>query len=388
MKPLRVRPPAAGLVGELGVPGDKSLGHRALLLGALAEGTTVVRGFPGGADVRATLDAIRRLGASADWTGDVVHVHGRGLALGGQDVVLDCANSGTTMRLGAGLVAGAPGRVTLDGDASLRRRPMERVAAPLRQMGARVTTTDGHAPVVVEGGSLVGVDITTPVASAQVKSCILLAGLRARGVTRVREPLLTRDHTERMLRHLGARIEVLPDGAAVEGGQRLRGAEIPLPGDPSSAAFLVVAALLVDGSELVLRDVGTNPTRTGGLQILARMGAQVILSPSAWAVPADHDNDREPYGQLWRDAYGELCRLYDVTVLGVSNVGPMTGGPWRGRRCIGCSLAMGPGGRVLAQGPYGAAAEALVFVEVRPRPPLARGTDFAAVLQARGYQGP
>ena len=122
--------------------------------------------------------------------------------------------------------------------------------------------------------------------------------------------------------------------------------------------------------------------------VLARMGAQVILSPSAWAVPADHDNDREPYGQLWRDAYGELCRLYDVTVLGVSNVGPMTGGPWRGRRCIGCSLAMGPGGRVLAQGPYGAAAEALVFVEVRPRPPLARGTDFAAVLQARGYQGP
>jgi predicted amidohydrolase len=127
---------------------------------------------------------------------------------------------------------------------------------------------------------------------------------------------------------------------------------------------------------------------TFGGHVLARMGAQVILSPSAWAVAVDHDNDREPYGQLWRDSYGELARLYDLTVLGVSNVGPITGGPWRGRKCIGCSLAVGPGGTVLAQGPHGERAEALVPVEIRARPPLARGTDIAAALQARGYRGP
>jgi len=275
VKAVRVLPPPGPLVGELGVPGDKSIAHRALMLGALADGTTLVRGFPGGADVRATLDCIRRLGAAAEWTGDTVRVEGRGLALGGRDVALDCANSGTTMRLGAGLVAGAGGRVVLDGDASLRRRPMERIAVPLRQMGARVTTTDGRAPVTVEGGLLVGIDYASPVASAQVKSAVLLAGLRAEGTTRVREPVRSRDHTERMLGFLGVRVEQGADGVAVVGGQRLRGAEIPCPGDPSSATFLVVAALLVDGSELVLRDVGTNPTRTGALDVLARMGAEV-----------------------------------------------------------------------------------------------------------------
>jgi 3-phosphoshikimate 1-carboxyvinyltransferase len=275
VRALRVSPPTGALVGELGVPGDKSIAHRALLLGALADGTTLVRGFPGGADVRATLDAIRRLGAAAEWTGDTVRVEGRGLALGGRDVTLDCANSGTTMRLGAGLVAGAGGRVVLDGDASLRRRPMERVAVPLRQMGARIATTDGHAPLTVEGGYLVGVDYASPVASAQVKSAVLLAGLRAEGTTRVREPMRSRDHTERMLGYLGVRVEEGADGVALAGGQRLRGAEIPCPGDPSSAAFLVVAALLVDASELVLRDIGTNPTRSGALDVLARMGALV-----------------------------------------------------------------------------------------------------------------
>jgi 3-phosphoshikimate 1-carboxyvinyltransferase len=261
----------------VGVPGDKSVAHRALLMGAIAEGTTTVIGFPGGGDVRSTLEAVRALGVEAVWSGDEVRLTGAGLGLApAAPVTLDCGNSGTTMRLGAGLVAGAPGTVVLDGDASLRRRPMERVAGPLRQMGAAVTTTDGHAPITVRGGALRACDVALPVASAQVKSAVLLAGLRARGTTRVREPLPSRDHTERLLVAMGA--AVVRDGTAavaIEGGQRLQGIAVPLPGDLSSAAFLIVAALLVPGSELLVRDVGVNPTRTGILDVLARMGATV-----------------------------------------------------------------------------------------------------------------
>jgi 3-phosphoshikimate 1-carboxyvinyltransferase len=208
--------------------------------------------------------------------GDACEVRGCGAGLGrAHTVQVDCANSGTTMRLVAGLAAGGPGAVVLDGDASLRRRPMERVAAPLRAMGARIETTAGHAPLTVEGRPLRGIDWTPPVASAQVKSAILLAGLRAAGRTTVHEPLPTRDHTERLLAHLGARTERTAGAVAVEGGQRLRARPVPLPGDPSSAAFLVVAALLVPGSEVVVRDVGVNPTRIGFLAILARMGGAV-----------------------------------------------------------------------------------------------------------------
>jgi len=289
---VRVAPPRAGLSGGLDLPGDKSIAHRALLLGALAEGTTVVRGVPGGADVQATRAAVQRLGAHVREEEGTLHIEGQGAGLGVADrVAIDCANSGTTMRLGAGLVAGGPGTVVLDGDASLRRRPMERVAEPLRAMHAVVETTAGRAPVTVRGGSLLGVDWRSPVASAQVKSAILLAGLRARGTTTVREPLPSRDHTERLLAYLGARIECRPGMVAVAGGQRLRAAAIPLPGDVSSAAFLVVAGLLVPGSTLRLRDVGLNPTRTGFLAILRRMGASVdVIDP--------HDAAGEPRGEL------------------------------------------------------------------------------------------
>jgi len=299
MRAVRVSPPRGALRGTVPVPGDKSLAHRALLLGALAEGTTEVANFPGGADTLSTLAAIRALGAGATRDGATVRIDGRGAALGGARVTLDCGNSGTTMRLGAGLVAGGPGVVTLDGDASLRRRPMERVGEPLRAMGARVATTDGHAPVVVEGGALGAVDWTLPVASAQVKSAVLLAALRARGTTRVREPLPTRDHTERLLGHFGVRVACTADGVAVEGGQPLRGASVPLPGDPSSAAFLVVAALLVGGSEVTVRDVGINPTRTGALTILRRMGATI-------AVADEREVAGEPWGAL-RVRAGDLC---------------------------------------------------------------------------------
>ena len=271
-----VGPPRRGLRGTTTVPGDKSIAHRALLLGALAEGVTRVRNFPGGADTLSTLAAVRALGARTERTDDTVLVEGAGAGLGdGARATIDCGNSGTTMRLGAGLVAGAPGETTLDGDASLRRRPMERVAAPLRAMGAACDTTAGHAPVRVRGGALRGIEWTLPVASAQVKSAVLLAGLRARGTTRVREPLPSRDHTERLLPVFGAEVARERDGVAVAGGQRLRAAEVTLPGDASSAAFLVVAALLVPGSELRLVDVGVNPSRLGYLEILRRMGATI-----------------------------------------------------------------------------------------------------------------
>ena len=276
MTPVRVAAGRGPLAGDVTVPGDKSLGHRALLLGALADGVTVVRRFSGGADVRATLDAVQRLGATAVTDGDTVRVTGAGLELGmDARVTLDCANSGTTMRLGMGVVAGVPGRSVLDGDGSLRRRPMERVAEPLRAMGARIETTVGRPPVELQGGGLSAVSWTLPIPSAQVKSAILLAGLRARGTTWVREPLASRDHTERMLEHMGVALARGADGIGIAGGQRLRAMEIALPGDPSSAAFLLVAALAVPGSSIRIRDVGLNPTRTGAFDILRRMGATI-----------------------------------------------------------------------------------------------------------------
>ncbi|MGH7896217.1 MAG: 3-phosphoshikimate 1-carboxyvinyltransferase [Candidatus Binatia bacterium] len=297
--PLRVSGRGARLGGVLAVPGDKSIAHRALLLGALAEGTSVVRGFPGGADVRATLGAIRALGAAVRHDGDVVEIEGRGLALGaGVDVTIDCANSGTTMRLGAGLMAAGQGRCTLEGDGSLRRRPMERVAEPLRQMGAHVHSTDGHAPLVIEGRPLHGITWTPPVASAQVKSAILLAGLRARGRTTVIEPLATRDHTERMLAHMDVGVVREGTRVSVTGMETLRPLTLTVPGDPSSAAFLLVAALLVPGSELRVTNVGTNPLRIGALEILRRMGADIALERA-------RDEGGEPCGDLVV-RYGEL----------------------------------------------------------------------------------
>jgi 3-phosphoshikimate 1-carboxyvinyltransferase len=273
---IRVAAPAHGLTGEVTVPGDKSIAHRALLLGALAEGTTVVTGFPGGADVLSSLGAIRALGARAERAGDVVRIEGTAGRLGpAGSTAIDCGNSGTTMRLLSGLVAAGEGTTVLDGDASLRRRPMRRVAEPLIAMGARVETTDGHAPVTVHGAPLAAIEWRLPVASAQVKSAVLLAGLRARGTTRVEEPLASRDHTERLLPHFGVRVSQAGHAIALNGGQHLRAAEVPLPGDPSSAAFLVVAALLVPRSNVLVRDVCVNPTRTGFLGILRRMGAEI-----------------------------------------------------------------------------------------------------------------
>lgn len=284
MTPTTVAPARGPLRGEVRPPGDKSISHRALLLGAVAEGTTRVTGLLDGQDVRSTAACLRALGASIEWRGGAATIEGVG-ALQAPAGPLDCGNSGTTLRLLSGLVAGYPLEVTLVGDASLSRRPMERVAAPLRRLGARVDLSPGGTPPVrVRGGDLEGVDHDSPLASAQVKSAVLLAGLRARGATRVREPARSRDHTERMLRHMGVRLDQAPGGwLALPGGQRPRGRDLQVPADPSSAAFLLVAALLVPGSDVVVRDVCTNPTRLGLPDALALMGAELRVTPDLGA---------------------------------------------------------------------------------------------------------
>jgi 3-phosphoshikimate 1-carboxyvinyltransferase len=270
--------PAASLVGHVVVPGDKSISHRAVLIGALGEGETRVRGFGRSGDTQATVDAVRVLGAGIeDHADDELVVHGiglRGLRQGG----IDCGNAGTLMRLLTGVVAGQEGEFTLTGDESLTSRPMERVAVPLRRMGAEVETTDGHAPLVVRGnGALRGIEIEPEVASAQVKSAILLAGLNAQGRTTVVERIPTRDHTELMLEAAGARVRRSATSVTVEPAEELRLGEVVVPGDFSSAAPLLVAAALVPGSDVTIHDLGVNPRRTGLLPVLERMGARVSV---------------------------------------------------------------------------------------------------------------
>jgi 3-phosphoshikimate 1-carboxyvinyltransferase len=272
--------PAASLRGDVAVPGDKSISHRAVLVGALADGTTQVTGFGGSADTLATVAAMRDLGAGIDVDGDRVRIEGAGLrGLRVPSGPIDCANAGTLIRLLAGILAGQDGRFELVGDESLSRRPLERVAEPLRAMGAHVETTDGHAPLVVEGSpALRPIDHTLPVASAQVKSCVLLAGLLAEsGPTTVREPASTRDHTERMLEAAGARLRRNTRAPAVWPAARLRPLALDVPGDFSSAAPLIAAASVVAGSEVRIHGVGVNPTRTGFLAVLERMGARIAV---------------------------------------------------------------------------------------------------------------
>jgi 3-phosphoshikimate 1-carboxyvinyltransferase len=270
--------PAAALVGHVVVPGDKSISHRAVLIGALCEGQTRVHGFGRSGDTQATVDAMRALGAEIeDVDDDEIVVQGVGLR-GLRAGTVDCRNAGTLMRLGTGVLAGQVGEFTLTGDESLTPRPMERVAAPLRRMGAEVETTGGHAPLVVRGsGALRGIEIEPEVASAQVKSAILLAGLNANGSTTVIERIPTRDHTERMLEAAGARVRRTAASVTVEPAGSLRLEEVDVPGDFSSAAPLLVAAALVPGSDVTVHDLGVNPRRTGLLDVLERMGARVSV---------------------------------------------------------------------------------------------------------------
>ena len=279
MTPVEVAP-ASLLRGDLAVPGDKSISHRALMLGAVADGESSLAGLGLSEDTLATADAMRALGAEVDLEGDLARVGGVGLrGLRPSQAPIDCRNAGTLMRLLPGLLVGQEGRFELVGDESLSRRPLDRVAEPLALMGARVETTEGHAPLVVEGrGTVEPIRYELPVASAQVKSCVLLAGLYAgHGRTEVVEPVPTRDHTERMLEGAGARVRRKPGAPAVWPAEHLRPLELEIPGDFSSAAPFLVAATLLSGSELRLHGVGVNPTRTGLLTVLERMGARVAV---------------------------------------------------------------------------------------------------------------
>ena len=278
--------PARSLQGVVQVPGDKSISHRALLFGAIAEGTTRITGLLPAEDPLSTAACLRAMGVtiSAIEAGQPVSVEGVGLdGLREPEDVLDCGNSGTTMRLMLGLLAGRAGRhFVLTGDGSLRRRPMQRVGGPLAQMGAQISGRSGGnlAPLAIRGQQLQGATIRTPVASAQVKSALLLAALTATGDTTVIEPVQSRDHSERMLRAFGAQLSVGGPGlteVTVTPGASLRGQDVIVPGDISSAAFWLVAGAITPGADLTVQNVGLNPSRTGVLDVLAQMGARIEL---------------------------------------------------------------------------------------------------------------
>ena len=277
--------PAKCLRGEIALPGDKSISHRAAMLAALAEGETRVRNYASSADCRSTLDCLRQLGVEIDQTGNEVGVRGVGRnGLKAATETLDCGNSGTTMRLMAGILAGQPFDTVLTGDDSLRRRPMRRVIEPLEQMGARIESNEGRAPLRIRGSSsLRPIEYELPVASAQIKSCVLLAGLNADGETIVVEPVATRDHTERMLRVFGANLQAfLPADTAegvrltIQGPGHLRSpGSFVVPSDVSAAAFFIVAAGCLDRSEIRMPGVGVNPTRSGIIETARLLGVEV-----------------------------------------------------------------------------------------------------------------
>jgi 3-phosphoshikimate 1-carboxyvinyltransferase len=280
MAGLRLRVEPGGVLrGRVRVPGDKSISHRAIMLGALADGVTEIDGFLEGADALRTVEAFRALGVRIESLGGGrMRVHGVGIdGLGAPAGAIDLGNSGTSMRLLAGLLAAQPFDTVLTGDASLSRRPMRRVSEPLERMGARIeTSAGGTPPLTIRGGqALHGIDYESPVASAQVKSALLLAGLYAAGRTCVREPAESRDHTERMLAGFGYAVERGGLSACVTGGGRLRARSVDVPADISSAAFLLVGASIARGSDVVLEHVGWNPTRTGVVEILRAMGADI-----------------------------------------------------------------------------------------------------------------
>lgn len=269
--------PARRLRGRVRPPGDKSISHRYALLGAIAEGLTRIRNYSAGADCLSTLGCLHGLGVAWAHEGHELTVAGVGLhGLRAPAEMLNAGNSGSTIRMLSGILAAQPFTARIGGDESLSRRPMDRIMRPLEAMGASIEARDGrYPPLEIRGGHLRSIDYELPVASAQVKTCVLLAGLYAEGVTVVREPVRTRDHTELALKEFGAEVEVRQGAITVRGPARLKARELEVPGDLSSAAFLLVAALLLEGSELVVEQVGLNPTRAGLLDFLAGMGADL-----------------------------------------------------------------------------------------------------------------
>jgi 3-phosphoshikimate 1-carboxyvinyltransferase len=300
--------PAASVKGEITVPGDKSISHRSIMLGAIANGITTVRGFLRGGDNMATMKAFRAMGVQIDDDGETVTIQGKGLhGLSEPGDVIDCGNSGTTIRLITGLLLGQSFFSVVTGDQYLRKRPMKRVVEPLSRMGAKILgRNQGRlAPLAISGGALNAIGYESPVSSAQIKSAIMLAGLYADGETSVREPTLSRDHSERMFRLFGASLEVFNNGVTVRGGVELQGQEIVVPGDISSATFFMVAALITPGSELLIRNVGVNPTRTGAIDILRAMGGDITLL-----------DEREVSGEPVADILVRSSRLKGCAVSG------------------------------------------------------------------------
>lgn len=296
------------LKGEITVPGDKSISHRAVMFGALAQGTTEVTNFLQGADCLSTIDCFRRLGITIENTPEKILVHGKGLhGLQKPDSILNVGNSGTTTRLISGILAGQTFETTLTGDESIQSRPMKRIMDPLLMMGADISSLYGNhcAPLRITGAKLHGISYHSKVASAQVKSCILLAGLYAEGLTSVTEPTVSRNHTELMLRGFGADITLEGKTAQIQPEPTLIGQKIEVPGDISSAAYFIAAGLIVPGSEILIKNVGINPTRDGILRVCREMGADLTLL-----------NEREHSGEPVADILVRHSNLKAVTIGG------------------------------------------------------------------------
>jgi 3-phosphoshikimate 1-carboxyvinyltransferase len=308
----RIVRPARSVRGSVSLPGDKSISHRYAMLAAIADGTSLLENYSTGADCASTLGCLRSLGVKwerkAD-AGNVIEVQGRGLSLSAPNQPLDCGNSGSTIRMLSGIVAGQKFTSEMAGDESLSRRPMERVIAPLKAMGAEIASQNGRPPLRITGGNLKGIEYRMPVASAQVKTCLLFAGLLAEGETRIEEPLRTRDHGEVALRAFGAQLERKGDRngneVCIRGGQRLRGIEALVPGDLSSAAFFLCAAALFPGSQLSVTNLLMNPTRARLLDVLMQMGLRISVTQL-----------EEVHGELVGTLQVEGGRLKGATIAG------------------------------------------------------------------------
>ena len=295
------------LKGEVTIPGDKSISHRAVMFGSLAEGLTEVTNFLLGADCLSTIDAFRKMGIEIENTTSKILIHGKGLhGLQAPSSVLDMGNSGTTTRLISGILAGQPFESTLTGDASIQKRPMRRIMEPLSMMGGKIVSVNGNdcAPLRITGSPLHGIHYHSKVASAQVKSAVLLAGLYADGETRVTEPTLSRNHTELMLRYFGANLQSEGKTACIAPEPRLEGRKIDVPGDISSAAYFIAAGLIVPGSEILIKNVGINPTRDGILRVAREMGGNITL--------LNEKHDGEPTADL----LVKYSPLHGVTIEG------------------------------------------------------------------------
>ncbi|MFP3122938.1 3-phosphoshikimate 1-carboxyvinyltransferase [Ectobacillus funiculus] len=283
-----------GLRGTLQVPGDKSISHRAVMFGAIAKGKTTINGFLPGEDCLSTISCFQKLGVTVEQNGDYVEVYGNGIdGLQEPKEVLDVGNSGTTIRLMMGILSNTPFHSCLVGDSSIAKRPMKRVTEPLKQMGAQIDGREGgqFTPISLRGGQVKGMHYDSPVASAQVKSAVLLAGLKGEGVTSVTEPLQSRDHTERMLRAFGCSVQTDGRTVSLQGQQELKAVHIEVPGDISSAAFFLVAGAIVPDSKITLKKVGLNPTRTGILEVLKAMGAAITIENI-------QNEEFEPFGDV------------------------------------------------------------------------------------------